>query len=129
MAIHVSHIKPEFVDVRGGIARIVDQDIFSIRAVLRITSKKGTTRANHLHKTDYHYIFVEKGSCKYSELDPKIKKGKIQTVILEPGDLVLSKPGIIHGVKFLKDTVLLVFTSEKREQNHYEEDIKRIKII
>ena len=129
MAIHVTHIKPEFVDDRGGIARIIDQDKFPIRAVLRITSKAGTTRANHFHKTDYHYIYVESGKCEYSEKDSSNPSGKVETVVMESGDLVLSNPGIIHGVKFLEDTVLYAFTSEKREQDKYENDIERIKII
>ena len=129
MAIRVKHIKPEFVDERGGIARVVDQDKFPIRAILRITSKKGTTRANHFHKTDYHYIYVESGKCEYSEIDSKNKTGKAETVILESGDVVLSRPGIIHGVKFLEDTVIYAFTTERREQDMYEKDNKRIKIV
>src|SRR3989338_8017141 len=123
MAINVLHIKPEFVDDRGGIARIIDQDKFPIRAVLRITSRAGTTRANHFHKTDYHYIYVESGKCEYSEKDSKNPVGKVDTVALESGDVVLSKPGIIHGVKFLEDTVLYAFTTEKRQQAYYEKDI------
>lgn len=129
MAINVVHTKPEFVDDRGGISRIIDQDKFPIRAVLRITSKKGSARANHSHKTDYHYIYIENGKCEYSEKDPSNPSGKVESVILEPGDIVLSKPGIIHGVKFLKDTILYAFTSERRGQAEYEKDIKRVKIV
>lgn len=129
MAIKVTHTKPEFVDKRGGIARIVDQDKFPIRAVLRITSKAGTTRANHVHKTDYHYIYIESGKCEYSEKDPNNPSGKVETVILEPGDLVLTSPGIIHGVKFLENTVLYAFTTERRGRVQYEKDIERIKIV
>lgn len=129
MAINVKHVREEFVDKRGGIARIVDQDRFTIRAILRITSKKGTTRANHLHKTDYHYIYLESGKCKYSEKDTNNPNGKVETVVLTPGDVVLTSPGIIHGVKFLEDTVLYAFTTERRKQERYEKDIIRIKII
>lgn len=129
MAIHVKHIKPEFVDNRGGIARIVDQDKFPIRAILRITSKKGATRANHVHKKDYHYIYIESGKCEYSEKDSNSPKQKIETVTLKPGDLILTSPEIIHGVKFLEDTVLYALTTERRKQDLYEKDIERIKII
>lgn len=129
MAIDVTHIEPEFVDERGGIARIVDQDIFPIRAVLRITSKKGTIRANHFHKKDYHYIYVESGKCEYSQKSSNNPDGKAERVILEAGDVVLTNPEMIHGVKFLEDTVLYAFTTEKREQDDYEKDIERIKIV
>lgn len=129
MKIHVTHLSPEFVDERGGIAHVVDQDKFPIRAVLRITSKAGTVRSNHYHKTDYHYIYIESGKCEYSEKDSKQIKGKVETVVLNPGDLVLSNPGIIHAVKFLEDTVLYAFTSEKRQHSKYEEDTVRVTII
>ena len=129
MAITVIHPKEEFIDERGGIARIVDQDKFPIRVVLRITSKKGTIRSNHYHKSDYHYLYVESGKCEYSEKDPAETSGKVESVILKPGDLVLSQPGIIHGVKFLEDTVFYAFTSERRQQDKYEKDIERINII
>jgi len=129
MAINVLHIKPEFVDERGGIARIIDQDKFPIRAILRITSRAGTARANHYHKTDCHYIYIESGKCEYSEKDSRDSSAEVESVILESGDIVLSKPGIIHGVKFLEDTVFYAFTSERRGQTEYEKDIERIKIV
>ena len=51
-----------FVDDRGIIQPIVDVDLKS--AVL-ITSKKGSIRANHYHKTDWHYCTVLEGSIRY----------------------------------------------------------------
>lgn len=129
MAINVIHPLEEFKDDRGGIARIVDQDKFVIRAVLRITSKAGSIRSNHYHKSDYHYIFIESGKCEYSEKPAYDKQAKVETVVLNPGDLVLSNPGIIHAVKFLKDTVLYAFTTEKRAQDNYEGDTERVEIV
>lgn len=129
MAIKVDHIKPEFVDERGGIARVMDQDNFPIRAVLRITSTKGTVRANHYHKKDNHYIYIDSGSCEYSERPADDPKAKIETVVLKPGDVVLSPANIIHAVKFLEDTVIYSFTTERREQEQYEGDTVRIKIV
>lgn len=129
MAIRVVHTKPEFKDKRGGITRIIDQNKFPLQAILRITSKAGSIRSNHYHKRDYHYIFIESGKCEYSEKAANIKAAKVETVTLLPGDVVLTKPGIIHAVKFLEDTVLYAFTTEKRKQSKYEEDTKRVIII
>ena len=129
MAIKVDHIEPEFTDERGGIARVMDQDKFPIRAVLRITSKAGTIRANHWHKTDNHYIYVESGRCEYSEKLASDPNAKVETVIIEPGDIVLSAAGIIHAVKFLEDSVIYSFTTEQREQEQYEGDTVRISIV
>lgn len=129
MAIHVTHVKPEFKDVRGGITRIVDQTKFKLRAVLRITSKAGAIRSNHYHKKDHHYLYIESGKCEYSEKPAHKKNAKIETVTLRPGDLVLTNPGIIHAVRFVEDTVLYAFTTEKRKQDTYEEDTVRVTIV
>lgn len=128
MAIKVTHTKPEFEDERGYISRLVDTDEYPLRAVLYITSKKGTVRGNHLHKKDAHFVYCLSGKFRYSEKDLSRKKSRKQSVILKPGDVVLSRPGIAHSMEFLEDTVFLAFTTEKREQEKYEADIQRVKI-
>lgn len=129
MAITVTHVKPEHRDTRGGIARIIDHTKFKIRAILRITSKAGTIRSNHYHKKDCHYLYVESGKCEYFEMPAHKKNAKIEKVTLKPSDIVLTKPGIIHAVRFLEDTVLYAFTTEKRKQDNYEEDTVRVTIV
>lgn len=128
MAIKVFRTKPEFKDERGFITRLIDTDEYPIRAILYITSKKGTERGNHLHKKDAHFVYCVSGKFRYYEKNMDKKNAKTESVILKPGDLVLSKPGVAHAMKFLEDTVFMAFTTEKREQNKYEEDIQRIKL-
>lgn len=128
MPIKVTHSKPEFVDDRGYITRLMDQDEFPIRAVLYITSKKGTERGNHFHKTDAHYVYCVSGKFRYSEKNLNKKNSKKESVILKPGDIVLSRPGIAHSMEFLEDTVFMAFTTERRDQDKYEADLHRIKI-
>ncbi len=129
MAIKVIHTKEEFRDWRGAITRVVNQDTFVFRCVLRITSKKGTIRSNHYHKSDSHYLYVESGKCEYSEKPLRMPKAKIETVTLKPGDMVLSKPRIIHAVKFLEDSIIWAYTTEKRRQDKYEKDTIRVTIV
>lgn len=129
MAIRVQHPKEEFIDERGGITRIVDEDATGFRSVLRITGKKGTTRSNHYHKKDFHYLYIESGRCEYAEKPVDDPNANVESVILNPGDVVLSKPRIIHAVKFLEDTVLWAFTTEKRQHEKYERDTERIIIL
>lgn len=128
MAIKVTKTKPEFIDDRGYITRLVDTDEYPLRAILYITSKKGTERGNHFHKKDAHFVYCLSGKFRYSEKDLTKKGSKKQSVILKPGDVVLSKPGIAHSMEFLEDTVFLAFTTEKREQEKYEGDTHRVKI-
>lgn len=129
MAIKVKHLKEEFIDERGGITRVIDEDNFVYKVVLRITSKAGSIRSNHYHRHDSHYLYIESGTCEYSEKSASDPKAKIETVLLKPGDLVFTRPGIIHAVKFLEDTVLYALTTEKRNQKQYEEDTVRVTIV
>ena len=57
----VSLEKP-FVDARGSIQPLVD---LMMRSAVLIESKKGTLRANHYHKTDWHYCYVLSGRIEY----------------------------------------------------------------
>lgn len=128
MSIKVIKTKPEFVDERGFITRLIDQDNYPIRAILYINSKAGTERGNHYHKKDAHYVYCLSGKFKYSEKDMHKPNGKVESVILKPGDLVLSSPMVAHSMKFLEDSVFLAFTTEGRSQDEYEEDTVRLKL-
>ena len=132
MAIKVIHVRPEFVDERGGIARVVDVEgkKLKLNSILRISHKKGTSpRGNHYHKKDYHWVYVEEGKIKYSEKPSDKPKAKVVSVILKQGDLVLSSPGVIHAMEAVEDAVFWAFTTEKRDQKSYEKDTVRIKIV
>ncbi len=129
MAIHVQHPKEEFVDERGGITFVVDGKTLRFRGALRITGKKGTIRSNHYHEKDSHVLYIEKGKCEYAEKPVDKPLSKIERVILRPGDVVLSRPRIIHAVKFLQDSVLWAFTTEERKHDTYERDTKKIIIL
>lgn len=129
MPIKVTHIKPEFSDERGFISRLVDDDTIGFRAVLYITSRKGTVRGNHFHKKDAHYVYCLSGRFKYSEKDISKRSSKIESVILKPGDLVLSRPMTAHSMEFIEDSVFLAITTEPREHEKYEKDTVRIKLV
>lgn len=129
MTIKVKHLKPEFIDERGAITRIINEPEFKVRAVLRLTHKKGTIRGNHYHKKDYHWVYCASGKFRYYEKNMKAKNGKTASVILKPGDLVLSKPHIAHAMEALEDTVFWAITTEKRQQKAYEKDTLRLDIV
>lgn len=129
MAIQITGPKAEFKDERGGIELVVDQSDFPIKSVLRITSKAGTVRGNHYHKKGFHYYYVESGKCEYSEKPANKPDAKIETVILMPGDMVLVGPGIINATKFLEDSVIYHFDTERRKHEKYEKNTVRAKLI
>ena len=51
----IRNIKPEFIDERGGITRVLDTPI---QSVLLITCKAGSIRSNHYHKKDSHWCYI-----------------------------------------------------------------------
>lgn len=129
MPIKVTQIKPDYSDERGDIYKLVDNHP-EIRSVLRISHKKGTAaRGNHFHKKDTHWVFVEKGKMRYSERDATSATAEVESVILGPGDMVVSKAGRAHAMEALENTVFWAITTEGRKQANYEEDTVRVKIV
>ena len=62
-----------FVDQRGSIQPLVD---LMMKSAVMIESKAGTLRANHYHKTDWHYCYVIKGRIEYFHREVNSKKSQ-----------------------------------------------------
>lgn len=126
-SLDINKISPLASDKRGDIIHLMEVNS-RIKDVLLIISKRGAVRANHYHKRDTHWVYLISGKFKYFEKRSGLNDKLISTTIL-PGDMVVSKPGIIHAMKFIQDSTMVVFTTEKREPARYEKDTIRIKII
>jgi len=120
------NIKPEYTDERGSIARILDVNE-PLHSILYITSKAGSVRSNHYHKLDMHYCYIISGKAEWYERT--LEGGEVEKEILNAGDMVCTPPNIVHAVKFLEDTVFLAFSTQPRNQEHYEQDTVRVKLI
>ncbi|MDP3661346.1 MAG: hypothetical protein Q8R17_00600 [bacterium] len=121
------NITEEFIDERGGIAKVLDDGATAIKSILRITSKKGAIRSNHYHKKDSHYCYLESGALEYYERP--VNGRKIKKAVLAKGDMVFTPPLMVHGMKFLEDSVLWAFATRSRDQKDYEKDTVRIALI
>ena len=115
-----------FEDHRGYIQSIVN---FPMKNFSMIFSHKGKVRANHMHKTDWHYMFVISGAVDYyyrkhgSDEKPKLEK-------CVPGDLVFTPPMEDHAMVFTSDTLFACVSRNQRgDQATYESDVKRIQVI
>lgn len=120
----IRNIKPEFVDERGEITRILDMPI---RSVLLITCKAGSIRSNHYHKKDSHWCYIVSGKAEWYQ--KSIEGGAMEKEILNAGDMVYDPPNVIHAGRFLEDTVELAFCTQPRNQSNYEKDTVRVKLI
>ena len=58
----VVKLEKPFVDGRGSIKPLVD---IIMKSAVMIDSKAGSLRANHYHKTDWHYCYVVSGQIEY----------------------------------------------------------------
>jgi len=114
-----------FADERGEILPLVD---LSFKSAVLITSKLGTVRANHFHKTDWHFCYIISGAIEYYHR-PHGSNAHPEMVLVRKGQLFFTPPLVDHSMVFLEDTVFLTLGRNSRRQEVYEADVERIKPI
>jgi len=111
-----------FADERGTIQPLVD---VRMESCVLIESKAGTQRANHYHRTDWHYCYVLDGEIHYYERPHGSAEAATKYVITK-GQLFFTGPMLDHTMVFAKDTAFLTWGRNSRAQEVYEADIVRI---
>lgn len=106
------------VEDRGRIIPVAEGNF---KHVMLIESKKGAVRANHYHKHDSHVMYLISGKARYIEatLDKRLTLDRV----INPGDVIDTKPLIPHAMEFIEDSVMIVCASEKRDFDSYMKDI------
>ena len=121
----VVKLEKPFVDGRGSIKPLVD---IMMKSAVMIESKAGSLRANHYHKTDWHYCYVVSGTIEYLHRLTG-SKSEPETIIVNEGEMVFTPPMIDHGMKFPVDTVFLTLSRNPRDQESYEKDVVRVEMV
>ena len=111
-----------YEDDRGVIQPLCD---LNMKSASLIVSKPNTWRANHYHKTDWHFIYVLKGSFEYYFKKTKTDE-EIQKKIVKKGELLFTCPVVDHAMFYTEQTEILVLSKNPRDQKTYEEDTVRI---
>ena len=93
-----------------------------------ISSKKGVVRSNHYHLTDWHYMYVLSGSFDYY-YRPTGSEEELKCVKVKAGELIFTPPMEDHATVFLEDCDLLAMSRNPRDQETYEEDVRRVLLI
>ena len=114
-----------FIDGRGSIKPLVD---ITMKSAVIIESKAGSLRANHYHKTDWHYCYVVSGEMEYIHRQTGSNQ-KPETIVVNEGEMVFTPPLVDHGMKFSVDTVFLTLSRNPRDQKSYEADVVRINMV
>lgn len=112
-------------DDRGFIQPLVD---VAMQSALIIQSKKGTIRANHYHKMDWHYCYVLEGEIDYYHR-PVGDSSEPEKVTVEKGQLFFTPPMVEHAMVFTKDTTFLCLSRNIRDPDSYENDLIRVELV
>jgi len=118
-------LEKPFVDGRGAIQPLVDR---MMKSAVVIESKAGALRANHYHKTDWHYCYVISGSIEYYHRTTGSTE-EPEMLLVKQGQMVFTPPMIDHGMKFPEDTVFLTLSRNPRDQATYEADVVRVDML
>lgn len=114
-----------FIDERGEILNLI---YARTEAIARIVSKKRSLRANHVHRTDWHFTFVEKGHLWYLQR----KAGDVgppHSCDVESGEMFFTPPGYEHAMIFDMDSVIYTFARNRRTHENHEEDLTRVELV
>jgi len=115
-----------FTDERGKIQNLISLN--KLQSVVIIESKKDTIRANHYHKTDWHYCYVFSGSINYYSRHVGIEEAPTLTKI-KTGDLFFTPNMVEHAMVFPENTVFLTLGGGTRSHEDYEADLVRVKLV
>lgn len=99
-----------------------------VQSVARIESVKGAVRANHWHRTDFHYAFVESGKVLYFERDVGCTTIP-EPITFGPGEMFFTPPAREHAMLFAKDSVIFTFARRVRNHEEHEADVVRVAFI
>jgi dTDP-4-dehydrorhamnose 3,5-epimerase-like enzyme len=114
-----------FKDERGVISNLL---LTPITSVARIESKRGAVRANHWHRTDWHFAYVVSGKVLYFERaigDTTVSAP--QTFL--PGQMFFTPPMREHAMLFAEDTVIMTFAKNVRSHDNHEADLVRVEYV
>lgn len=99
-----------------------------LQSVAVITSRTGALRANHYHKTDWHYAYVVSGQVLYFERD--VGSTAIpQPRAFGPGEMFFTRPMREHVMLFAEETVLITLAKNVRSHAEHEADLVRVQFI
>lgn len=112
-------------DKRGYIKDLFDMPSNS---VILIESKKGTIRANHYHKKDYHMCYIIYGKIKY-HFKAKITDKKTKFKIYNKDETFFTPPKELHAMEFLEKTKFIAIARNKRDKKSYLSDTVPVNLI
>jgi nucleoside-diphosphate-sugar epimerase/SAM-dependent methyltransferase/quercetin dioxygenase-like cupin family protein len=107
----------EYIDSRGKISNYELTE--PINLIGYIESKAGTVRANHYHPVQEQKCLLIKGQYISVIKDLSVPNAKIETQIINEGDLSVIRPNVAHTMVFTKDSIFLNLVRGERKHENY----------
>ncbi len=114
---YVKNGENEYKDLRGNISN--HELTEPINLIGLISSKKGTTRANHFHPQQEQKCLFTKGQIIEVFQDILNPGSPKVTQVVDEGQLSIIKPNVAHTMVFTKDTTFLNLVRGEREHENY----------
>jgi len=114
-----------FVNQNGQIFNLLLERFTSVGL---INSVAGAVRANHYHKTDWHYTYVQSGVVEYY-WRALGAKGKPNHQTFPAGTMFFTPPLVEHAMFFPADSAIFTFAKNIRDEKHHEADVVRLPLI
>lgn len=119
-------IDEPFVNENGAIVNLLTEK-FTHSAIL--STPGGSIRANHYHKTDWHYTYVISGEVEYCWRDVGAQT-KPRTRVFKQGTMFFTPPLLEHAMVFHVDTTIITFARNARSEHQtHENDLTRVDIV
>lgn len=125
----VVRLETPYVDARGAIQNLTTKGCQSVAV---ITSKSGTQRANHVHKTDEHLTVLVYGRLRYWWQEGRVEgdtfkpTGLVRSVEVNEGQAFHTPPHLAHCMQFLEDSVIVTVAPKARDSVSHEADLIRV---
>lgn len=109
--------KNPFADARG----VIDNYdlIFPVNMANIITSKGGSLRANHYHPEQLQQVLIISGRYISVSKDLCVPNAKINVIIANAGDLVVTPPMVAHTMLFLEDCTFINLVPGNRDHDKF----------
>lgn len=114
-------LDPAYQDERGSIQNLW---LGESKSVTLITTKKGGVRASHTHSNDWHAIHVISGSIQYLERNQD--GSNRQEKIIKSGEMIFTKPEVVHKVIALEDTIFLTVNGIVKNAENYAKTMTKV---
>lgn len=115
-----------FEDARGKLEPLIDD--LDMKSAILITSHRGAIRANHYHKTDWHYCYLLNGEMEYGWRDVG-SSASPESLIVKQGQMIFTPAMVEHAMRFTEESVFLALSGNPRDQVSYEEDLVRVELF